>query len=402
MTHQLIDDIKELARIYHAETITIRRHLHAHPELSGMEKETSAFIARNLTKLGIPFRDNVGGYGIVADINGLDAGVACVALRADMDALQITEANDLPYRSKNDGVMHACGHDAHTAALLGAARILTELKERFHGTVRLIFQPSEEKFPGGAKAMIEAGALQDPLPQFIFGAHVATEMDTGTAGLRSGPYMASTDEVYLTVKGKGGHAATPDHIIDPVVMASGILLALQQVASRLAPPAIPTVLSFGRFIADGRTNIIPHEVYLEGTLRTFDEKWRARAHQHITQIAMKTAESMGGTCEVFIDKGYPSLVNDTEASAIVKKLATEYLGAINVENLETRMTAEDFSYYARQVPACFYRFGVRNEKKGITANLHTPEFNIDEKSLELASGLMAWIATGTLQTLQVG
>lgn len=396
---QLLPRIQELSRIYHSEIIAVRRHLHSHPELSGMEKETSAFVAGQLSKLAIPFRANVGGYGIVAEIQGGKGPGRCVALRADMDALQIEEQNSVSYKSQNPGVMHACGHDAHTAALLGAARILTEVREHFSGTVKLIFQPSEEQYPGGAITMINDGVLLDPKPDFIFGAHVCPDLESGKAGMRSGPYMASTDEIYLTVKGKGGHAATPDINIDPVVTAAHILVALQQVASRLAPPAVPTVLSFGRVIADGRTNVIPHEVKIDGTIRTFDEQWRQRAHQHITRIAQKTAESMGATCEVFIDKGYPFLVNDLNTTQIANKLAKNYLGEANVVELDQRMTAEDFAYFSQRIPACFYRFGVRNEKRGITANLHTPEFDIDEKSLETAAGLMAWLAAGTLENL---
>lgn len=393
---QLNTRIKELARIYHSETIAFRRHLHAHPELSGQEQETAAFVARTLDQMEIPYRSKVGGFGIVALISGKQSGEDCVALRADMDALPIQEQSDASYKSLNPGVMHACGHDAHTAALLGVARILTELKNEFGGTVKLIFQPSEERFPGGAKAMIEEGVLLDPEPRYIFGAHVFPGLEAGQTGSASGPYMASTDEVYLTVKGKGGHAATPHLNTDPVVIGAQILLNLQQVVSRLAPPVIPTVLSFGRFIADGRTNIIPHEVKLEGTLRTFSEEWRAEAHRFITRIARETASMMGGECEVFIDKGYPVMINDPIATELFRNTAQAYLGADHVFELERRMTAEDFAYYAQNVPACFYRIGTASRKKGITANLHTPEFDIDEKSLETATGLMASVALEAL------
>jgi amidohydrolase len=395
----ILTRIRESARVHHSEVIAIRRHIHAYPELSGEEAGTMAFVARTLDKYGIPYRANVGGYGIVADLTGGVGPGGCVALRADMDALPITEPAGKPYSSVHAGVMHACGHDAHTAALLGAAHILTDLRGELRGTVRFIFQPSEERFPGGAKAMIEEGALLNPVPDIIYGAHVFPNLPAGMAGMRSGPYMASTDEVYLTVKGKGGHAATPDLNVDPVVIGAQIVIALQQVASRLAPPAIPTVLSFGRFIADGQTNIIPHEVTLAGTLRTFDEAWRARAHLAITRIAQNTAQSMGGDCDVFIDKGYPFLVNDPKATELAMNLAKTYLGNDKVVDLEQRMTAEDFAYFAQKVPACFYRIGIRNEEKGITANLHTPEFDIDEKSLESAAGLLAWLAAATLENL---
>lgn len=393
---QLYPRIKELARVYHSETIAIRRHLHAHPELSGQEEMTAAFVAKRLEQMQIPFRSGVGGHGLVAHIRGALAGDGCVALRADMDALPIDEKNEVTYRSQNPGVMHACGHDAHTAALLGAAKILTEMRDSFGGTVKLIFQPSEERFPGGAKAMIADGALLDPVPGCIFGAHVFPGLEAGEAGSAAGPYMASTDEVYLTVKGKGGHAATPHQNTDPVVTGAQILLNLQQVVSRLAPPVIPTVLSFGRFIADGRTNIIPHQVKLEGTLRTFDEHWRAEAHHHITRIAQQTAASMGAECEVFIDKGYPFLVNHAGVVDLFFTTAKAYLGDEKVVALEQRMTAEDFAYFAQHTPSCFYRIGTASKKKGITANLHTPEFDIDEKSLETASGLMAALAVDAL------
>ncbi len=373
--------------------------MHANPELSGKEKGTSAFVAKILSKFSISFKENVGGYGIMADIQGRNSGHGCVALRADMDALPISEVTDIPYRSKNPGVMHACGHDAHTAALLGAARILSQITDQFEGTVRLIFQPSEEKYPGGAKPMIEAGVLENPIPDMIFGAHVAPDLPAGKVGMRPGRFMASTDEVFITVKGRGGHAATPFLNIDPVVMAAQILIALQQITSRLAPPSVPTVLSFGRFIADGQTNIIPHEVKMAGTIRTFDEEWRRMVHNHIKNIAQKTAESLGGKCDVFIDNGYPVLVNDKKATAMAQNLAVGYLGETDVVLIEPRMTAEDFAYFSQKVPACFYRVGIRNEEKGITANLHTPEFEIDEKSLESAAGLMAWIAVGALQNL---
>ena len=388
----LKEKIHELARLYATPMIEIRRYLHAHPELSEQEIHTAAYLCNRLDEYGISYRKNIGGNGIVAEIKGLKPESKTIVLRADMDALPITEINDCEYKSQVPGQMHACGHDVHMTCLLGAARILNELKPEFEGTVRLIFQPSEEKFPGGAKAMIEAGVLKNPVPAEIFGQHVLPTLEAGKVGFKAGRYMASTDEVYLTVKGKGGHAATPELNIDTVLIASHIIVALQQIVSRMAPPGIPTVLSFGRVIADGRTNIIPNEVKIDGTFRTFDETWRKAAHEKISSLAGGIAESMGGSCEVFIDHGYPFLVNDDDTTAKARKLAVEYLGAGNVVDLEQRMTAEDFAYYSHLIPACFYRLGVKNPAWDSIRNLHTPGFDADESSIEVGMGLMAWIA----------
>lgn len=393
----LIDTIKHKAAGISEELLAIRRHLHMHPELSMQEEATSAFIRKKLTEYGIPFKSGLAVYGIVGLIEGKNPSKRVIALRADMDALPIHEKNEVSYCSQNPGVMHACGHDAHMTCLLGAARILHELKEQFEGTVKLIFQPSEEKFPGGASMMIKEGALQNPSPQEMFGQHVLPTLEAGKVGFKPGKYMASTDEIYLTVKGKGGHGATPEMNVDPVLIAAHILVALQQIVSRNAPPQLPAVLSFGRFIAEGRTNIIPNEVKLDGTLRTFDEKWRAEAHQKIERMAVSIAESMGGSCEVFIDKGYPFLVNDETVTAEAKQAAIEYLGAGNVVDLDLRMTAEDFAYYSQQVPSCFYRLGTGNVEKGIVHNLHTDRFDVDESSLETGAGLMAWLAVNSLK-----
>ncbi|MFH1121993.1 MAG: M20 family metallopeptidase [Bacteroidota bacterium] len=393
----LLSTIKQKASSMMPELIAIRRHLHSHPELSMQERETSVFIQSKLTEYGIPFTAGIAVHGIVGLIKGKNPESRIVALRADMDALPIVEKNQVEYCSQNPGVMHACGHDVHMTCLLGASKILNELKSEFEGTVKLIFQPSEERFPGGASLMIKEGVLVNPAPEKIFGQHVLPTLEAGKAGMKPGKYMASTDEVYLTVKGKGGHGATPELNTDPVLIAAHILIALQQIVSRNLPPQLPAVLSFGRFIADGRTNIIPAEVKLEGTLRTFDEKWRAEAHTRIEKMARFIAEAMGGICEVFIDKGYPFLVNDDDVTAEVKQYAIEYLGSDNVVDLDMRMTAEDFAYYSQRVPSCFYRLGIRNENLGIVHNLHTPEFDVDESSLVTGAGLMAWIAVNGLK-----
>ena len=389
--------IKALAKAYLSDITGIRRHIHANPELSTREFETAAFVASKLTEMGIPFQEGVAETGIVALIEGKNPSHKTIALRADMDALPIFEENEVSYKSKNEGVMHACGHDAHTASLLGAARILKAMREDFEGTIKLFFQPSEERYPGGAIRMIKAGAMENPRPAHVFGQHVYPELEAGKVGMRSGEYMASTDEVFLTIRGKGGHAAQPMNVIDPILIASHIIVALQQIVSRNASPTVPTVLSFGRIIGEGRTNVIPDKVIVEGTIRTFDEAWRKQAHQKITKMAQSIAEGMGGSCDVFIDSGYPFVYNDPEITAKTKDWAIEFLGQENVVDLPLRMTAEDFSYFAREAPSCFYRLGVRNEERGIISNLHTSTFDVDEKSLETGMGLMAWIAVNALK-----
>jgi amidohydrolase len=396
MNNPLSEKIKALAAEFAPGIIGIRRHLHANPELSEKEFNTANFICKTLDSYGISYTRNIGGNGIVAKIEGRQPQTTTLALRADMDALPINELNDCDYKSQHPGVMHACGHDVHMSSLLGTTKILNELRNEFEGTIRLIFQPSEEKFPGGALAMIKDGVLENPVPERILGQHVLPTLEAGKVGFKSGKYMASTDEIYLTIKGRGGHSATPDLNTDTVLIASHIIVALQQVVSRMVPPGVPTVLSFGRVIADGRTNIIPSEVKIDGTFRTFDEVWRARAHEKITMIAKGMAESMGGTCDVFIDHGYPFLVNDDLATSEAKALAQEYLGPENVVELDQRMTAEDFAYYTQIIPACFYRLGVKNPAWETIRNLHTPEFDADERSLETGMGLMAWLAVMTL------
>lgn len=387
----MITKIKALAAGNHAKTVEIRRYIHANPELSYQEKNTSAFVAAQLDRLNIPYQ-KMADTGIVALLKGNKNSDKVMALRADMDALPILEANDVPYKSQNPGVMHACGHDAHTASLLGVATILSSMKDEFGGTLKLIFQPAEEKLPGGASVMIKEGVLQNPAPSAIVGQHVMPLIEAGKVGFRSGKYMASTDELYLTVKGKGGHGAMPNLNIDPVVIASHIIIALQQIVSRVADPKMPSVLSFGKVIANGATNVIPNEVKIDGTFRTLDEDWRATAHQHMKKMAEGIAESMGGVCEFRIERGYPFLINEPELTERARTAAEEYLGAENVLDLDIWMAAEDFAYYSQVTNGCFYRLGTRNEAKGITASVHTPTFDIEESALEIGAGLMAYIA----------
>ncbi|MXV49417.1 amidohydrolase [Pedobacter sp. HMF7647] len=387
----LKEKVKQLASQIQEEVIAIRRHLHANPELSFHEYETSKFVKSELDKLGISYEAKAD-TGILAIIKGDKPSDSVIALRGDMDALPILEANDVPYKSKNEGVMHACGHDVHTSSLLGAALILSKVKSQFGGTVKLLFQPAEEKLPGGASLMIKEGVLENPKPNAVIGQHVMPLIDAGKVGFRAGKYMASTDELYVTVKGKGGHGAQPQQNIDPVVITAHIIVALQQIVSRIADPKLPSVLSFGKVIANGATNVIPNEVYMEGTFRTLDETWRAEAHKRMKKMAEGIAESMGGSCDFNIMNGYPFLINEENLTNQVRGFAEDYLGEENVLDLDIWMAAEDFAYYSQVADACFYRLGIRNEERGITSSVHTPTFDIDEKALETSTGLMAYIA----------
>jgi amidohydrolase len=383
--------IQELANSYFQDTVDNRRFLHQNPELSFEEYNTSAFVKQKLTDLNIPF-ESMANTGVVGIIKGDLPSDKVLALRADMDALPITEVEGRSYGSKNIGVMHACGHDVHTSSLLGVAIILINLKSEFGGTIKLIFQPGEERLPGGASLMIKEGVLQNPEPQGIVGQHVMPFIESGKVGFRSGKYMASCDELFMTVKGKGGHGAMPHQNIDPIAITAQIITALQQVVSRNADPRTPSVLSWGKIIGNGATNVIPDEVNLEGTFRTFDEKWRADAHERMVKMAVGIAESMGATCDFEVRKGYPFLVNEPGITAAAQSYAIEYLGADNVVELDLWPAAEDFAYYSQETNACFYRLGTGNQEKGINSAVHTPTFDIDEKALETSIGLMSYIA----------
>jgi amidohydrolase len=392
----LKDRIKSLAQAYKQEVIDLRRHLHSHPELSFQEFQTAAFVAEKLKAIGITEIESKATTGWSALIKGKNPEKKVVALRADMDALPIIEANEVPYKSQNPGIMHACGHDAHTASLLGAAKILHEVRDQFEGTIKLIFQPGEEIIPGGASLMIKDKVLENPRPNYILGQHVMPMIPAGKVGFRSGLYMASADELYLTIKGKGGHGAMPETFIDPVLISAHLLVALQQIVSRVANPKIPSVLSFGRVEALGATNIIPNEVKIQGTFRTLDEAWRAKAHEKMRQIAEGIVEGMGGQLDFEIRKGYPFLKNNPELTARSVAAAQTYLGAENVLDLDIWMAAEDFAYFSQEIDGCFYRLGTRNEARGITSGVHTPTFDIEEEALEIGAGLMAWLAVSEL------
>ncbi len=388
MNEPIAPQIKALAKQYAPAFIVIRRHLHAHPELSYQEYNTSTFVQQQLSDLNIPFELKAT-TGVIGLLEGKNPGKRVVALRADMDALPIMEENDVPYKSTVPGVMHACGHDVHTSCLLGAAKILSELREHWEGTVKLIFQPGEEKNPGGASLLIKEGVLENPAPQSIYGLHVHTTLDTGKLSFRGGMVMASADEIYITLKGPGGHAAAPQFTADLVLIASHLVVSLQQIISRNNSPFNPSVLSITSFQGGNTTNVIPSEVKLMGTFRAMNEEWRFKAHDLIKKLSRELVESMGANIDIRIDVGYPFVLNNEALSAAAKKAAAQYLGKENVEETELRMGAEDFAFYSHRVPACFFRLGTRNEAKGITIGGHTPTFDVDEDAIETGMGIMA-------------
>ncbi len=386
----LNDEIKKLAKEFAPAFIAVRRYLHANPELSYQEVNTAAYVKAQLTELGISFETKAT-TGVLGIIKGKNPDSRVIALRADMDALPILEENEVSYKSTNPGVMHACGHDVHTSILLGAAKILNELKDKWEGTVKLIFQPGEERNPGGASYMIKDGVLDNPRPKGIIGLHVHPGLNFGQLSFRKGRVMASADEIYITIKGKGGHAAAPHLTADTVLIASHLIVGLQQVISRNKNPLSPSVLSICSIQGGNTTNVIPSEVKLMGTFRAMDETWRYKAHDLIRQQAKGIVESMGGELDLHIDIGYPTVDNDPAFTAEAWILADEYMGKEHVEETEMRMGAEDFGYYTQIIPGCFYRLGVRNESKGIIHQVHTPKFDIDESAIEIGIGMMAYL-----------
>ena len=383
----ILEQIRAEARELSPRLSEWRRHLHRYPELSYQERETAAFVAQALGAMGVRCETGMAGTGVVGYIDGVD-GSRTVALRADMDALPIHEAEDREYRSTRPGVMHACGHDAHTACLLGAAAVLQRLRPPTN--VKLVFQPGEEKLPGGASIMIKEGVLGGV--SHIFGQHVMPLIPAGKIGVRSGKYMASSDEIYLSVRGKGGHGAQPHLGLDPVAAAAQIIVSAQQLVSRRADPRIPTVLTFGKVLAHGATNIIPDEVYIEGTFRTFDETWRDEAHRILKNLVEAVATGMGASADLQIVRGYPTLVNDPELTARARIVIESFIGADNVVDLDLWPASEDFAFYTQKIPGFFYRLGTRNEARGIVHGLHTPRFDVDESALEIGAGLLAALA----------
>ncbi len=393
----MIDQIRRKAKEYFTEVQSIRHHIHAHPELSFQEYKTSAFVAGKLAEWGIPHTTGVAGTGIIALIEGKNPGKKCVALRSELDALPIKEANDVAYCSQNDGVMHACGHDVHTSCLLGAAKILFDLRSEWEGTIKLIIQPGEEMHPGGASLMIAAGALEAPKPEAIMALHVYPHLPSGTVGFRSGQYMASADEVYITIEGRGGHAALPHQTIDPISVAAQVIVGLQQVVARKGNPLIPSVLTFGSIHGGFATNVIPDKVELLGTFRTMNEPWRYEAHRWIKQITEETCAAYGAKATIDIPSGYPSLFNDPALTAKAEDWARNFLGAENVKQLDMRMAGEDFSFYTHEVPGCFFRIGTNKAGKEFLAPVHNAHFDIDEDAMMTGMGMMAWCGINMLK-----
>jgi amidohydrolase len=392
------DIIKSYSQKYYAKVLGIREHLHRHPELSFAEFETSKYIQEQLKSAGIPFSMGYVKTGIVALIEGKNPGKKTILLRADMDALPIEEKNNVPYKSVNKGVMHACGHDVHSACGLGAAFILNDLKNEFEGTVKIMFQPGEEVLPGGAKLMIEEGVLENPKVEKAVALHVFPSMEAGKVGFRAGMYMASTDELYLTVNGKGGHAAMPAEYVNPLLIASEILLEINDafMLRDASGEKIPTVVAFGKIEGKGATNVIPEKVEIAGTLRTMNETWREKVHEELEKIVKKISSEYKIESTLRIKKGYPFLVNDVSFTNDCFKAAQNYLGDENVEELSLRMTAEDFAFITQKVPSCFFRLGTGNKQRGITSGVHTPTFDIDEKALEVGMGIMSWLVINEL------
>lgn len=392
----LQERIKKLAKDISDKVIADRRYLHRYPELSFGEFKTAEFIRAALSEMEVDWQP-VAQTGTIAIIKGKVPSDSVIALRADIDALPIEEKNDTEYASQNKGIMHACGHDVHTASLLGVARILQSVRNDFGGTVKLIFQPGEEMLPGGAEAVIREGGLDKPVPEVVIGQHVAPWLECGKVAFRKGRIMASMDEITINVFGKGGHGAEPHKSIDPVAIASTLILALQQLVSRNADPQTPSVLSIGKLVALGAINVIPDSVLMEGTFRTLEEEWRCLAHEKIKSIAISVVEGMGGECAIDIRKGYPCLYNDESITEKMISYSKEYCGADNVTEASIWMASEDFSYYAQKAPSCFYLLGVGNQAKGIQSGLHTPSFDVDETALQLSAGLMTYIALKVLE-----
>ncbi|HEY3250201.1 MAG TPA: M20 family metallopeptidase, partial [Ignavibacteria bacterium] len=367
----IIEKIKRLAEKYGSQIISLRREIHQYPELAFEEFKTSALLYDKLKPLKLSKLEKISGTGIVGLIG--DKNSRCVGLRADLDALPILEQTGLPFASKNKGKMHACGHDAHSSMLYGAALILNELKKELNGCVKLIFQPAEEKNPGGASILIKDGVLNNPKVEAIFGQHIIVDKQPGSLGFYPGVMMASQDELYITIYGRQAHGAKPHLAIDPIVVASQVILALQTIVSRNTSPYDPIVITIGKIEGGTATNIIPGEVKLAGTIRTLNESLRKKSLKLIDNTLKGITKAAGASYKFDISPGYPELVNDIEQTKFARQSAIEYAGKKNVFEAERLMGAEDFAFYLKKIPGTFYRIGV-----GSTSDIHTPTINIDE------------------------
>lgn len=390
MNLSLVKEVEDKVLLYHSQTVDHYKHLHENPELSFEEENTSLYIEVFLKQWGVAYRNNIGGYGILAWVEGRNPKVRTIALRADMDALPIVEQNEIEFKSKNSGVMHACGHDTHTSSLLSAVRIINDLKDKFEGTILFIFQPGEEKHPGGARLMLKDGIFKDYTPEIILGQHAYVDCKVGDVAFAEGVVMASADEVHIKVRGKGGHGALPHELNDTVLAASQLVVSMQQVVSRRSNPFQPAVLTFGKFIANGATNIIPNEVVLAGTFRCMDEEERQKLRIIIKEVAINTAKAYGCECDIDVYDGYPCTLNNSEVTKVARSFATEYLGEDRVKGMPKRMTAEDFGFFSQQYPSTFYRFGIQGKKT--STGLHTSTFLIDEEALKTSVGTITYLA----------
>ncbi len=382
------------------EVVSLRRHFHRHPELSYEEYETSAFIKKWLTLNKIEYREGIAGTGIIATLKGKNPGSRVIAVRAEMDCLPVNERITKDFVSASPGKMHACGHDAHMAMLMGTALLLRKIDDRFGGTILLVFQPGEEKNPGGARLMIESGAFENPKPDMFIAHHVLPELETGKVGYKPGRYLASCDEIYLTVEGKGGHAALPSLTTDQVFIASSLVVRLKTaMTERQTARKIPTVLGIGKIIGEGATNVIPEKVEIAGTFRTFDEKWRSEALDLIRLVADITSREFGVRINVNISQGYPVLINNERLTKKAIELSSELIGKENIELYDIRMSSDDFSFYSAIAPSLYYRVGIRKKGTEIKA-LHTSDFDIDEEGMETGVANMTWLLYNFLKNRQ--
>ena len=382
MNNKLLEYVKTKSNEIFDKINSYREYLHANPELSFEEHNTSEFVVSKLNSLGI-ITERIGITGVVGLIMGNhhSKSDSFIGLRADLDALPIQEENNVPYKSRVDGKMHACGHDVHTSILIGTAEILYEIRNELTHPIKLIFQPGEEKNPGGASILIAEGVLTNPSISKMYALHVFPEMEVGKIGFKEGLYMASCDEIYMTIHGKGGHGAMPHQCIDPILIGANIVTSLQQIVSRSCDPKTPCVLSFGHFEGLGATNVIPSTVYLKGTFRTMDETWREKALELICQQASDIAKTFGGYIDVEISRGYPCLVNNEELTQKIKIKSEAFFGKNQIEELPIRLTSEDFAFYSQEIPVCFVRLGVGNLEQGFVFGVHHPRFDIDKQSL---------------------